>query len=1522
MFPMFLMGISMIVFGVAHRSTEAQSTALKISSISVNAWTSKTATIAYTVSGVRSGDRVEVQVQYGTSTQYGSTYPTTTFASTQATDSVTLTDLEPSTTYHYRLRIRSTTATTILDTSADRTFSTKSSDAAAAPVIIVEGTDCTNVSCLISFKTSIPSRVTIGWDTSFKSPANESDFCTAYSHCVSENAGSYLSTSRQLQLTGLTAGTYHYRLMASAQNGSWAMTGSTIADLEVTTSSSGSDHTFTTGSCSEGGTSFPIGTCLPSGLICTPSGAKEDCRASCGFTCGSGRTCNASGTCEVDPTLNGSPTQCNQVSCYNADGSFKNPAGAGCFASWPKCTANTILKVQRDRGCNVWLSCGTSVQTTPAKNQPAENLCLSLSACNQIGPDGQCLHYLPQGQCDNDPMRFCSNDSDCTAGGTCNASTSSDPTKNLQDVTYTSPSNVEQISHLSGNVIAGLDWTKIGGQTVIQGALPWQMMRQIGGSVALKNGDFETNAPSTGPWVGVPLSEVPDDMLQVDFEDRDSSINHVLKVTPITQRVVTDDTVTPPTESVVEVNFPGAASQTFPAVASEYYYAEARIRAPNGNPVVRFEFGHKDFTQFTVSSNGQTLPAYTDIQAGAVWQHVTIGPIKGLSGTTRVAIVCADPAACSEFWVDDVQVKPILQVNTNPNFVTPSCRLYPKENSPACDYTDENGVAFKGWRGYCLESDSQTGNCLSWWPVDIIKGESSIFGTDKVVGYQDRAPLYYCAESTGSNLGTTNGVQKAMTTVVSLDTVSPRTHACANPDGSLYTATSGNITLGTKSCTSDSDCTGLPTGDGTCKTIGRCESFSPIRSQCVSDADCPGLSPQCSFTGTGGGYHGGEAGIHGASENFFPSTQGATPPFDVNSEDRKINEKDIDNIFLKVVDTFGMANEAPMPNVYLTKDSTYAAGCQGHYVNKPWSYCWEDLSGGGAGPDFFTVHFEFDADGYLKQVQAQGWDGSSYDGGVYVLPMFTMKEKCTKLVQVVDASGQTLPFTQRVNSRTTVVSDLNYTRSSDLTPFGAALTPDDPTNDPTHWTEPLYVSKLNPTIDAPGQVRAGLPYASVNDSGEALCSVEPTNNTPNQCNAATATKNCYTSVDENGGATGSCIGAYTTSASNRGNQIFNAAQNGLTTGVAGADQLFAQNRLQRLFAQSLGVWTTLRCSNNSAVACLQNSDCGAGTCSVQTVKYALMPNSTIGSATSSNFVGWTPPSTLCPETQVTTPGSCSTQQLACDVDKVLVSDPARTIAQSKDAGTQKCKTLVACDGSSASCTKQNVRGTSVKFTEFISSTCAQSGKDASGNALYTCNGKCVVASGTKYTAVKQAESVLPPVTQQVRPAAPNDYCAIPPSVTTMKFSNSSSLATVVRGGGNIAISFNSNADADQVPMSQIVIDWGDGRDTYAYPYAPKNDPRTPHIFSHVYNFNKADNDHCSTGSCVYEIKIQLKDNWGWCSEAGVKWCSNSNTQCTTSAECGGGASCDYKRDTNGNVVQCQNASTYWATSGLKVIVNP
>lgn len=54
MFPMFLMGISMIVFGVAHRSTEAQSTALKISSISVNAWTSKTATIAYTVSGVRS----------------------------------------------------------------------------------------------------------------------------------------------------------------------------------------------------------------------------------------------------------------------------------------------------------------------------------------------------------------------------------------------------------------------------------------------------------------------------------------------------------------------------------------------------------------------------------------------------------------------------------------------------------------------------------------------------------------------------------------------------------------------------------------------------------------------------------------------------------------------------------------------------------------------------------------------------------------------------------------------------------------------------------------------------------------------------------------------------------------------------------------------------------------------------------------------------------------------------------------------------------------------------------------------------------------------------------------------------------------------------------------------------------------------------------------------------------------------------------------------------------------------------
>ena len=80
----------------------------------------------------------------------------------------------------------------------------------------------------------------------------------------------------------------------------------------------------------------------------------------------------------------------------------------------------------------------------------------------------------------------------------------------------------------------------------------------------------------------------------------------------------------------------------------------------------------KDLKQhFADRQTMQLKPTYVDVNLTSAWQRVTLGPITHMFGDTHVAVVCAntDPNDCPEsgFWVDDLQVRPVLQVNTNPH---------------------------------------------------------------------------------------------------------------------------------------------------------------------------------------------------------------------------------------------------------------------------------------------------------------------------------------------------------------------------------------------------------------------------------------------------------------------------------------------------------------------------------------------------------------------------------------------------------------------------------------------------------------------------------------------------------------------------------------------------------------------------------------------------------------------------------------------------------------------------------------
>lgn len=1503
------LGVLLTIVGGRFAAAQSGNTT-NITAVNVVTTSATNASLSFSYSSSIPAAELRYVVSYGSTVNYGTDTTAASFDNTTTnTQAVTLLGLTSGTTYHFTVKLFNVTNNEQVATSADRTFTTASTGGNSSQLIIERiRMDCVDTSCDIYFSTTQPATVEIRWDTT-----SQTSFSSYANGTTEGSAGStfrsiHFPQANQAPLEPCTATRcieYHYRLNAVGANpntGTFA-----TGDLSFRTSANGSDHVFATGQCSDGrtpATTVDIGSCLGS-LYCSASGTLVSDCTKCGFLCQSGKTCRTGSPdafCEADRPLNGSPIQCNPANCYDPRGNFISPAPAACVSTWPRCNANTILKVRNDRGCNLWLSCATSLQTDGTQSGPGENLCLNLGACNSLNANGQCNHYLPQGQCNNDPLRFCNNDTDCQGGGTCNNPDPDQPTKSLQNVSYQTPAEVSKIANLSGNIVAGLDWTEQGGANVIQGMLPWQLMRQIGGDAQIKNGDLEFRAPEVTPWNSVPEGVTPPESLQVDFEDKDNGSNHVLTVEPVTQTTVAlrcsnnvnqsctvanqaSNCATPAPagtcgDQSIPVTFSGAATNSFNASPSEYYYAEARIRGVGGSPVVRVQFGFNGYSQFSISGTN----TFVDVPTTAAWQRVTLGPLKGMSGITKLAFVCADQASCGKFQIDDVVVKPILQVNTNPSYIAPTCRLYPKNDSPSCDYADTNGVVYKGWKGYCLEHDSQTGTCLSWWPVDIIKGESSIFGSEKAAGYQDRAPLYLCAQTADKNAGDDFGYNQPY--VVAERGPANDNPAC-NPYGSACINRSvfdgtGSHTIGQCSDTPSSGyCTVTPTG----KTAGILEEDIASATWVPSGGETNHI-PTITFNNT--------ITFQATSPTNVDGTQ-FTGTFD---NEGRINWK--------------MYREVAADAIYWRYVSSYPGAVEGLNGNGISVYLKFNL----------TTH-EFIQYG-LEETDSTGSGPAETLGAAYRVK-FTLKQICSKIVQVVDQNGTAAAFAARVGSSVYKVPDLNYGLSTDLSPFGAALQPQTGSDDPTTWPllsteQPDYTQ-----IAAPGQARAGSPYACNGPCTDVICTVNnssclvsPTNPVLDPSKVRTCQQG---DADKDGTPDGECIGVITSAASSKGMQSFSST---LSTG----DTYFAQERIKRLFAQSFGVWSNLRCtassSTNAGGVCIVNSDCGNGACSVRSSRYLQIANQS---------VGWRPPTQICPANPAFQANVCTSTAQQCTASlaasgtsgpgNINVNDASQDAALKQTAmraallncglapkdsnplptnagavitGNPVNGGKIACSGVNAECpgggTTGYEQGTTALFTTFtLSNPCSYSA--ATG---YTCTGRC--SSNSNY--INASKPTVAPQSKYLRPSyvagSQADYCAIPPEVSNVKFTTGTATTSTVTGGsGSVGIKFNTNADQEQVPLSAIRIDWGDSQDEFAFPYAPRNDTTKPHIFSHTYVVNRGDTAHCTTTNgrttCQFAIKIQVQDSWNWCNDA------NATASCHTNP-------------------------SGWVDTGLRVIVQP
>lgn len=112
------------------------------------------------------------------------------------------------------------------------------------------------------------------------------------------------------------------------------------------------------------------------------------------------------------------------------------------------------------------------------------------------------------------------------------------------------------------------------------------------------------------------------------------------------------------------------------------------------------------------------------------------------------------------------------------------------------------------------------------------------------------------------------------------------------------------------------------------------------------------------------------------------------------------------------------------------------------------------------------------------------------------------------------------------------------------------------------------------------------------------------------------------------------------------------------------------------------------------------------------------------------------------------------------------------------------------------------------------------------------------------------------------------FCAVYPKISNVEVNGNKLNGDVsIPGGGMIAaLSFNTKIDADQQPLSYILVDWGDGSLQNLVNIDSQPDASSPHRIYHYYKGDIAS----------ARIRIKVVDNWGYfgCNSGGT-----SGTDC-------------------------------------------
>lgn len=434
---------------------------------------------------------------------------------------------------------------------------------------------------------------------------------------------------------------------------------------------------------------------------------------------------------------------------YNSDLASSVPA-AGTSPSSASNTANMVVSASADRTCSDWLTCNTYQKS---KNDSQFNFtendkCLGISSCKAFDENGEC------GRLEN------------SVSATSTYITEVD--KNKTGYVMVNP----KVATFTSGVLKG----------IINN--PYDAMAQLGGTSEVVNGDFEMVFGSSSDPIGwVPGTLACKVSASIGgkkcelVKPKISSLNWnsgLFKVVYDPKRAESGSSYLQLNSGNIAIsenigvesgkgpyflsfwvnttNLVGSgdgSSASLPYAEVRFLFLNEKGQGINGDGTLRDLDGGINYNNGPDWRESDSLK----IIQGVTWKHIVYEIIPPNGATDmRIALFNLAPDATNGFdnsklggytmW-DNIGVNTVLDTDGSSNGqLARTCRIYPASDAPGCRYNKDN-TQYYGQYGYCLLRDPAINSqqCLQWWPVDNIAGESV---NDYSAFYQERMPLYYC----------------------------------------------------------------------------------------------------------------------------------------------------------------------------------------------------------------------------------------------------------------------------------------------------------------------------------------------------------------------------------------------------------------------------------------------------------------------------------------------------------------------------------------------------------------------------------------------------------------------------------------------------------------------------------------------------------------------------------------------------------------------------------------------------------